>query len=54
MEKDESFYLILFVKEEILTDGYYEITISKTEKEDKKPDDSSVFGKPILWSIALF
>ena len=54
LEKDESFYLILFVKEEILTDGYYEITISKTEKEDKKPDDSSVFGKPNLWSIALF
>ena len=61
LEKDESFYLIIYINEEILNDDDYEIKISKKEKEDKTTDEtdktddtsSSVYYKPKLWLIIL-
>ena len=50
LEKDESFYLILYIKDEILTDDDYEIRISKKETDDTS---SSVYYKSKLWLIIL-
>ena len=56
LEKDESFYLILYFKSEIFLEDDYEIKLSKKEKEDKITDkpSNSVFNKPKLWLIILF
>ena len=50
MEKDESFYLILYIKDEILTDDDYEIKFLKKETDDTS---SSVYYKSKLWLIIL-
>ena len=50
LEKDESFYLILYIKDEILTDGDYEIKISKREIDGTS---NSFYCRFKLWLIIL-
>ena len=53
LEKNESFYLILYINNNFISDDSYKISISKKEESSKEKDNQSQFYNFKSWIITL-